>query len=43
MLSSETDATLLQVVYVNTEINRLKDAVVKSIKNQQAVFFGCDG
>ncbi|KAF8531876.1 peptidase C1B, bleomycin hydrolase [Gautieria morchelliformis] len=30
------------VLYVNTEIERLKEAVVKCIKAGQPVFFGCD-
>ncbi|KAI5823859.1 peptidase C1B, bleomycin hydrolase [Schizophyllum commune Tattone D] len=30
------------VSYVNTEIERMKDAVVKMIKAGQPVFFGCD-
>ncbi|KAF8583880.1 bleomycin hydrolase [Ramaria rubella] len=30
------------VLYVNTEIDRLKDAVTKCIKAGQPVFFGCD-
>jgi len=30
------------VLYVNAEIDRLKSAVVKSLKVQQPVFFGCD-
>ncbi|CCM01155.1 uncharacterized protein FIBRA_03203 [Fibroporia radiculosa] len=30
------------VLYVNTEIDNLKDAVVKMIKAGQPVFFGCD-
>ncbi|KIJ54538.1 hypothetical protein M422DRAFT_58073 [Sphaerobolus stellatus SS14] len=30
------------ILYVNTEIERLKAAVVKSIKAGQPVFFGCD-
>jgi bleomycin hydrolase len=31
-----------EVRYVNAEIERLSAAVVKSIKHDQAVFFGCD-
>ncbi|KAL7409099.1 peptidase C1B bleomycin hydrolase [Mrakia frigida] len=31
-----------KVLYVNAEINRLKDAVVKSMLNGQSCFFGCD-
>ncbi|EJU04279.1 peptidase C1B bleomycin hydrolase [Dacryopinax primogenitus] len=30
------------VLYVNTEIDRLKGAIVRSIKANQPVFFGCD-
>ncbi|KAJ8589325.1 peptidase C1B, bleomycin hydrolase [Rhizopogon salebrosus TDB-379] len=30
------------VLYVNSEINELKQAIVRSIKAGQAVFFGCD-